>query len=72
MKQATSLTCKEPVSFKMDGKGRTITFKAGQEFWVTNSEVDQNNRQRLNVARNGAKIGYDFTPEQVSRYFVQG
>lgn len=70
MKQATGLVCTKEVAFKVNGKGRTIVFKVGQEFWVTNTEVDQNNRQCVNVARKGQKFGYDCTPEQVSTYFV--
>jgi len=71
MEQATILVCKETVSFKVGGKGRVITFKAGQRFWVTNSEYDQNSRKVLNVARLNMPMGfgYDFTPEQVAQYF---
>lgn len=71
MKQCTTITCKETFAFKVNGKGRTMTFQKGQRFWVTNTEIDQRNRKIVNVAREGKNMGqgYDFSPEQVNAYF---
>jgi hypothetical protein len=71
MKQATPLTVRETFSFKVNGKGRTITFKKGQDAWVTNTQVDQQTRGVVNVARRGQVFGYDFTREQVEQFFME-
>jgi hypothetical protein len=73
MKQCTPLTCKETFAFKVNGKGKAITFKQGQRFWVTNTEIDQKNRNVVNIARDGKSMGqgYDFTAEQVKAYFTE-
>lgn len=67
MKQATYLTAKETFSFKVNGKGRAVTFKQGQRFWVTSTE----NSQFISVARLDQPLGsgYEFSPEQVSKFF---
>ncbi len=66
MKQCTKLVCKETFSFKVT---KQVTFKKGQEFWVTNTEVNQNNDKVVIVARKNQKIGYNFRPEQVEQLF---
>lgn len=73
MKQATTLVCKETFAFKNGGKGRAITFKAGQRFWVTNSEAGQKIDGVINVARAGmnSACGYNFTAEQVAQKFTE-
>jgi hypothetical protein len=71
MTQGTVLTCKETFSFKVNNKGRSITFKKGDRFWVTNTEVSQHSSNILNIARENKPIGYDFTPEQVQQYFME-
>jgi hypothetical protein len=70
VKQCTVLVMKETLSFKVNGKGRTITFKPGQTFWVTNTQTDQTTRGIVNVARTGQRFGYDFTTDQVERFFT--
>lgn len=69
MKQCTKLICKETFSFRVGGKGRKITFKEGQEFWITSL----NNTQTVDIARKGQRVGegYTFILEQVFRYFVE-
>lgn len=70
MKHGEALICRKSFAFKVNGKGRAITFKAGCRFWVTNTELNQTNRKAVNVARHNEKIGHDFTAEQVAEFFA--
>lgn len=70
-KQCTKLICKESFSFKINGKGHTITFKEKQEFWITNTETDQVATNDVMIARKGANMiqAYPFSPSQTEQYF---
>ena len=72
MRQCTILTPKSDISFKVSGKGRVITLKAGTSLWVSNCEPDQTARGVITVAKKTHCIGqcYDFTPAQVAELFT--
>jgi hypothetical protein len=73
-KHCTELTAKSDFAFRVGGKGRAITVRTGQAFWVTNTQVDQQTRGIVLVDRKGKgsiSAGYAFTPEQIETLFTQ-
>jgi hypothetical protein len=69
MKQCTQLVCKETFSFKVNGKGRTITFKKGQEFWTTSTAVYVSSTSTVAVARKEVINSYIFSVEEINKFF---
>lgn len=71
LNQCDYLECKETFSFKINGKGRTTTFKQGQIFWVVSTQGHFAQYNTYIIARKGknAAYGVEFTPEIVKRYF---
>lgn len=73
IRQGLGLTAIRTFAFKVNGKGRVITFKEGQRFWVTNSTIDQRQSGFVKVDRHGKGCishGYAFTPAQVAECFT--
>jgi hypothetical protein len=69
IRQASRLLCKKPISFKVNGKGRTIHFKEGQRFWVSNTMLEQRTTGLIKVGRLASYTTYNFTPEMVRDHF---
>jgi hypothetical protein len=70
--QRTEYECIESFAFKINGKGRVITIKAGQVLWVTSSQIGSFQRGAIDMARKGGGCigaGWPFTLEVISRYF---
>lgn len=64
VKQCSEVRAKNSFAFKVNGKGRTITVKAGDRFWVTNCQTDQSQSGFITVDRIGRghiSHGYAFT-----------
>ena len=68
--QGLRIRPRETFQFKMNGKGRTITFKATNAFWV--STVPKADGSPIEVSRHGYPMGfgYRFTPEQIQSLFI--
>lgn len=73
MPQGTTLRAKAAFTFKVPGaRGRPVTVKPGDCFWVTNCETDQNKRGVVMVDREGRGYisqGYAFDPAQIKDFF---
>lgn len=72
-RQGATLKAKAPFSFKAPGsRGRAVTVKPGQLFWVTNSGLDQNRSGLVMIDRIGRGCisnGYAFNPDTLQQYF---
>lgn len=72
-KQGTRLTAKKDFQFKAPGaRGRQITVKAGQKFWVTNTGLDPAHKNIVMIDREGKghiSHGYAFSPEMIADLF---
>jgi hypothetical protein len=68
----TYLTPRTGFAFKVNGKGREVTFKADQRFWIGNSRTDQASSGSVEVCRinRPAGFGYRFTQAQIEELFV--
>ena len=72
MRQGTIIKAKTTFSFKVNGKGRTITFKEGQEFWTTTTQIFFNQNGGVMVERKNKgsiSTGYFFTSQQIDELF---
>ena len=69
LSQCDVLTAKKDFAFKVNGKGRTITVRAGQRFWVTTSRtalcvlIDR-------MGKGSCSSGYSFSDEQLDELFT--
>lgn len=72
-KQGASLVAKLAFSFRTPGnRGRSVTVKPGQRFWVTNSGTDQQASGLVTIDREGRGCishGYAFRPSALQQYF---
>jgi hypothetical protein len=73
IKQGADLVAKSGFQFKAPGaRGRAVTVKPGQRFWVTNSDLDQKRSGQVMIDRAGRGCishGYAFTPATLAQYF---
>lgn len=67
--QGTLLWAKEPFQFINPDTNRVIKINCAESFWVTNPQIEQKQKQIIKVARSNSKIGWNFTPEDVAKYF---
>lgn len=74
VKQGARLVARRDFQFKVPGvKGRAVTVRAGQRFWITNSMLDQDARKVVMIDREGRghiSNGYAFTPEMIADLFT--
>lgn len=67
LKQTDTITCELEFAFKVNGKGRAITVRQGDVFWLTTSSTNPNRE----FARKGASVGsgYQFSHDMLMTYF---
>ena len=74
-KQGATLKAKAAFQFKAPGsRGRAVTVKPGQLFWVTNCSTDQQRSGHVTIDREGRghiSHGYAFHPETLRQYFEE-
>lgn len=75
MKHGQSLIAKQAFGFKVPGaRGRGVTVKVGDKFWVTNCGTDQKRSGLILIDREGKGYishGYAFAPETLATYFQE-
>ncbi len=73
IKQGATLTAKSGFQFKAAGaRGKPVTVKPGQRFWVTNCGTDQQRSQMIVIDREGRGVishGYAFAPNTIEQLF---
>jgi len=73
LKQGARLTAKKDFLFKTPGiKGRPVTVRSGQRFWVTNSMSLQESSNVVTIDREGKghiSHGYAFDPNTIDDLF---
>jgi hypothetical protein len=69
--QCTSLSPIADMHFQRGGKGRIMTFGAGERLWVANSQTDQARTGQIEVCRMRQSMGQGnrFTPAQIGQLF---
>lgn len=68
--QGTLLWPKEPIQFINPDTNRLIKINMGQSLWVTNPQHDQNRTKIVKAARSNSKIPFNFSFEDVNKYFT--
>lgn len=72
MKQLTQLRAKVNFQYKLGPKGRWCQAKAGELYWVTNTEASQNSRAQIlidRIDRGRVGTGYPFTLATINELF---
>jgi len=72
MEQGHALIAKSDFAFRASAKGRAVTVRKGQGFWVTTSEYTQARTGVVTIDRKGKGCignGYHFTPAQIADLF---
>ncbi len=71
--QASFWVAKEAFAFCPGGSKRIVKVKAGDRFWVTNTQVNQTATGSIKVARANAGCpgyGWAFSPADFTKYFT--
>jgi len=72
MKQGQTLIAKTDFGFRANAKGRAVHVRTGQRFWVTNSQICQDQDGVIVLAREGKgsiSCGWPFSPSVIDAYF---
>lgn len=73
MRQGSTITAKSAFTFKASGtRGRAVTVRSGDKFWITNCETDQARQGVVMIDRTGRghiSHGYAFQPEILQAWF---
>ena len=72
MKQGQTLIAKSDFGFRATAKGRAVRVRTGQRFWVTNSQICQDQDGVIVLAREGKgsiSCGWPFSPSVIDAYF---